>query len=97
MNIDNGPLLSDYEGFFMAIDSVLLVVDFIHHRTFQSGVFVLMDFFMYLYFCIFRADDGCKSENISLTFCFQLCFYHTSFADKEIVSFELKIWAFFLF
>ena len=30
----------------MAIDSVLLVVDFIHHRTFQSGVFVLMDFFI---------------------------------------------------
>ena len=50
MNIDNGPLLSDYEGFFMAIDSVLLVVDFIHHRTFQSGVFVLMDI---LCICIF--------------------------------------------
>ena len=46
MNIDNGPLLSDCEGFFMVMDSVLLVVDFIHHRTFQSGVFVLMDFFI---------------------------------------------------
>ena len=50
MNIDNGPLLSDYEGFFMAIDSVLLVVGFIHHRTFLFDVFVLMDFYN---ICIF--------------------------------------------
>ena len=60
MNIDNGPLLSDYEGFFMAIDSVLLVVDFIHHRTFQSGVFVLMDFFIIFVFLELMMDVNPK-------------------------------------